>query len=90
MTRCTHKAYNAYEDKLHDIFRKVVHSVDDRSAKLIRDAQHRWESYRKAQDRADDGPWRADRGSMTSPDIEAMRVDAIRNRIKELSYYLPQ
>ena len=88
MTRCTHKAYKAYEEKMHDIFRKVVHTVDDRSAKLIRDAQHRWESYRKAEEKADDGPWRMDRGSMTSPDIEAMRVDAIRNRIKELSYYL--
>lgn len=90
MTRCTHKAYNAYEDKMHDVFRSVVHSVDDRSAKLIRDAQRKWESYRKAEDKADDGPWRMDRGSMTSPDIEAMRVDAIRNRIKELSYYLTQ
>jgi len=90
MTRCTHKAYNAYEDKMHDVFRDVLHSVDDRSAKLIRDAQRKWESYRKAQDRADDGPWRMDRGSMASPDIQAMRVEAIRNRIKELSYYLTQ
>jgi hypothetical protein len=90
MTRCTHRAYNAYEDQMHAIFRKVVHSVDQRSAKLIRDAQQRWDAFHKAQDRANNGPWRADRGSMASPDIEAMRVDAIRLRIRELRYYLPQ
>jgi uncharacterized protein YecT (DUF1311 family) len=88
MTRCMHKAYNAYEDKMRDVFREVVNKVDQRSAKLIRDAQRNWTSYRKAQDKADNGPWRMRRGSMTGPDIGAMRVDAIRARIKELSYYL--
>jgi Lysozyme inhibitor LprI len=88
MTHCTHKAYEAYEDKMDAIFKRVVHAVDDRSAKLIRDAQNRWQAYRKNQAKADNGPWRMDRGSMVSPDIEAMNVDAIRNRIKELSYYL--
>jgi uncharacterized protein YecT (DUF1311 family) len=88
MTRCTHKAYNAYEEKMHAVFRKVMHKLDDRSAKLVRDAQERWEAYRKAQDKANEGPWRGKRGSMTGPDIGQMRVDAIRARIKELSYYL--
>ena len=56
---------------------------------LIRNAQRQWLAYRDAQRQADNGPWRADRGSMASADIEALNVDAIRARIDELNFYAP-
>ncbi|MEK8121676.1 lysozyme inhibitor LprI family protein [Methylocystis sp. IM4] len=89
MTACSHQAYIAYDKQMNELYRRVMESVDPQSQERIREAQRRWLAYRDAQRRADDGPWRADRGSMASPDIEAMNIDAVRQRIQELRYYAP-
>ncbi|UGX85007.1 lysozyme inhibitor LprI family protein [Phyllobacterium meliloti] len=89
MVDCTHKAFVAYDKQLNEVYKKVLATVDAESAKQIRDAQRKWVAWREAQIKADDGPWRADRGSLASMDIEAMNVDAVRARIKELQYYAP-
>jgi uncharacterized protein YecT (DUF1311 family) len=87
MVDCTHKAFVAYDKQLNEVYKKVLATVDAESAKQIRDAQRKWVAWREAQIKADDGPWRADRGTIVSIDIEAMNVDAVRARIKELQYY---
>jgi uncharacterized protein YecT (DUF1311 family) len=87
MVDCSHKAFVAYDKQLNEIYQKVLASVDPESAKQIRDAQRKWVAWREAQIKADNGPWRADRGTIASMDIEAMNVDAVRARIKELQYY---
>ncbi|QND52055.1 DUF1311 domain-containing protein [Phyllobacterium sp. 628] len=87
MVDCSHKAFVAYDKQLNETYKKVLASVDPESAKLIKDAQRKWVAWREAQIKADDGPWRADRGTIASMDIEAMNVDAVRARIKELQYY---
>jgi uncharacterized protein YecT (DUF1311 family) len=87
MTECSHRAYIAYDKRMNEVYQRVLQSVDPKSRELIRQAQRRWLAFREAQRAADDGPWRADLGSMTSPDIEALNVEAVRNRIKELEYY---
>ena len=80
-------AFLAYDKQLNAVYKKVLASVDPESAKQIRDAQRKWVAWREAQIKADNGPWRADRGSIASMDIEALNVDAVRARIKELQYY---
>ncbi|MGU7772703.1 lysozyme inhibitor LprI family protein [Burkholderia sp. MR1-5-21] len=89
MTDCTHQAYVAYDKRMNEVYQRVMRNADPKSRELIRNAQRQWLAYRDAQRKADDGPWRADRGSMASPDIEALNVDAIRARINELNYYAP-
>jgi uncharacterized protein YecT (DUF1311 family) len=89
MAECSHRAYLAYDKEMNALYRRVLRAVDAESAKRIRAAQRRWLAYRKAEESADNGPWRKDRGSMAAPDIEALNVDAIRNRIAELRYYAP-
>jgi len=87
MTECSHEAYIAYDAQLNELYQRVLHSTDAESARLIREAQRRWLAWRQAEAAASNGPWRSDRGSMSDPDIEALKIDAIRERIKELSYY---
>lgn len=87
MVDCSHKAFLAYDKQLNAVYKKVLASVDPESATQIRDAQRKWVAWREAQIKADNGPWRADRGSIASMDIEALNVDAVRARIKELQYY---
>lgn len=89
MAECSHRAYLAYDKAMNALYQRVLRAVDAESAKRIRAAQRRWLAYRKAQESADNGPWRKDRGSMAAPDIGALNVDAIRNRIEELRYYAP-
>jgi uncharacterized protein YecT (DUF1311 family) len=89
MTACSHQAFVAYDKEMNAIYRRVLHAVDPRSRELIREAQRRWLAYREAQQAADNGPWRAGRGSLADPDIEALNVDAVRDRIRELQYYAP-
>lgn len=89
MTDCSHQAYLAYDKRMNEVYQRVMRNVDPQSRVLIRNAQRQWLAYRDAQRKADIGPWQADRGSMVSPDIEALNVDAIRARIDELNYYAP-
>lgn len=89
MIDCSHQAYVAYDKRMNDVYQRVVRSADPHTRELIRQAQRQWLAYRDAQRKADNGPWRADRGSMASADIEALNVDAIRARIQELNYYAP-
>ncbi|SFU23856.1 Uncharacterized conserved protein YecT, DUF1311 family [Paraburkholderia aspalathi] len=89
MTDCSHKAYLAYDRRMNDVYQRTMRNADPQSRMLIRNAQRQWLAYRDAQRQADNGPWRADRGSMASADIEALNVDAIRARIDELNYYAP-
>lgn len=89
MTDCSHQAYLAYDKRMNEVYQRIMHNADPQSRVLIRNAQRQWLAYRDAQLKADNGPWRADRGSMASPDIEALNVDAIRTRIDELNYYGP-
>lgn len=89
MADCSHQAYLAYEKQMNEQYQRVLKSADPESRDLVREAQRRWLAYRDAQKAADFGPWSADRGSMVVPNIEAMNIDAIRNRIKELHYYAP-
>lgn len=89
MTDCSHQAYLAYDKRMNEVYQRIMHNADPQSRVLIRNAQRQWLAYRDAQLKADNGPWRADRGSMASPDIETLNVDAIRTRIDELNYYSP-
>jgi uncharacterized protein YecT (DUF1311 family) len=89
MTDCSHQAYLAYDKRMNEVYQRIMHNADPQSRVLIRNAQRQWLAYRDAQLKADNGPWRADRGSMASPDIEALNVNAIRTRIDELNYYGP-
>lgn len=89
MIDCSHKAYLAYDKRMNDVYQRIMHNADPQSRTLIRNAQRQWLAYREAQRQADNGPWRADRGSIASVDIEALNVDAIRARIAELNYYAP-
>lgn len=66
-----------------------METVDSQSKERIRESQRRWLAYWKAQRATDAAPRRAERGSMASPDVEAMNVGAIRQRIRELRYYAP-
>ncbi|KVM88946.1 hypothetical protein WT77_29815 [Burkholderia stagnalis] len=87
MIACSHQAYVAYDKRLNEVYQRVMRSADPQTRELIRQAQRQWLAYRDAQRKADNGPWRADRGSIASVDIEALNVDAIRARIQELDYY---
>ncbi len=89
MTECSRQAYVAYDRELNAVYQSVLKHVDPASAALIRDAQRQWVALQAADQAADNGPWRNDRGSMTTPDIEALRIDAIRQRIAKLRYYDP-
>ena len=89
MTDCSHQAYLAYDKRMNDMYQRIMRNADPQTRTLIRNAQRQWLAYREAQRQADNGPWRADRGSMASADIEALNVDAIRARIDELNYYGP-
>ena len=70
-----------------ECYQAVLRTADPASREAIRNAQRAWLAYRNAQKAADNAPWRADRGSMASPDIEGLNVEAIRARIAELEYY---
>lgn len=87
MTECTHTAYQAYDRQMNTLYQAVMRKSDPASREAIRNAQRAWLAYRNAQKAADNAPWRADRGSMASPDIEGLNVEAIRARIAELEYY---
>ncbi|WP_230953170.1 lysozyme inhibitor LprI family protein [Burkholderia stagnalis] len=87
MIACSHQAYVAYDKRMNEVYQRVMRSADPQTRELIRQAQRQWLAYRDAQHKADNGPWRADRGSIASVDIEALNVDAIRARIQELDYY---
>lgn len=87
MTECTHTAYQAYDRQMNTLYQAVLRTADPASREAIRNAQRAWLAYRNAQKAADNAPWRADRGSMASPDIEGLNVEAIRARIAELEYY---
>ncbi|MDY7802009.1 lysozyme inhibitor LprI family protein [Burkholderia stagnalis] len=87
MIACSHQAYVAYDKRMNEVYQRVMRSADPQTRELIRQAQRQWLAYRDAQRKADNGPWRADRGSIASVDIEALNVDAIRARIQELDYY---
>ncbi len=87
MTECTHTAYQAYDRQMNTLYQAVMSKSDPASREAIRNAQRAWLAYRNAQKAADNAPWRADRGSMASPDIEGLNVEAIRARIAELEYY---
>lgn len=87
MTECTHAAYQAYDRQMNTLYQAVMRKSDPASREAIRNAQRAWLAYRNAQKAADNAPWRADRGSMASPDIEGLNVEAIRARIAELEYY---
>lgn len=89
MTECSHQAYIAYDKQMNEVYRRLMETVDPQSKERIRESQRRWLAYREAQRAADDAPWRTERDSIASPDIEAMNVDAIRQRIQELRYYAP-
>ncbi|MGH6859056.1 MAG: lysozyme inhibitor LprI family protein [Phyllobacterium sp.] len=89
MVDCTHAAYLAYDRQLNEVYKRVLAAVDGKSAGAIRESQRKWVAWREAQKAADNGPWRADKGSLASLDIEAFSVDAIRARIRELQYYAP-
>jgi len=87
MTDCTHAAYQAYDRQMNTLYQAVMAKSDPVSREAIRNAQRAWLAYRNAQKVADNAPWRADSGSMASPDIEGLNVEAIRARIAELEYY---
>ena len=87
MTECTHTAYQAYDRQMNTLYQAVMAKSDPVSREAIRNAQRAWLAYRNAQKTADNAPWRADSGSMASPDIEGLNVEAIRTRIAELEYY---
>ena len=87
MTECTHTAYQAYDRQMNTLYQAVMSKTDPASRQAIRNAQRAWLAYRNAQRTADNAPWRADSGSMASPDIEGLNVEAIRARIAELEYY---
>ncbi|CAJ0794231.1 hypothetical protein LMG19083_02549 [Ralstonia psammae] len=87
MTECTHTAYQAYDRQMNTLYQAVMSKTDPASRQAIRAAQRAWLAYRNAQKAADNAPWRADSGSMASPDIEGLNVEAIRARIAELEYY---
>jgi uncharacterized protein YecT (DUF1311 family) len=87
MTECTHTAYQAYDRQMNTLYQAVMRKSDPVSREAIRNAQRAWLAYRNAQKAADNAPWRADSGSMASPDIEGLNVEAIRARIAELEYY---
>ncbi|CAJ0719114.1 hypothetical protein LMG6871_02694 [Ralstonia edaphis] len=87
MTDCTHTAYQAYDRQMNTLYQAVMAKSDPVSREAIRNAQRAWLAYRNAQKAADNAPWRADAGSVASPDIEGLNVEAIRARIAELEYY---
>ena len=87
MTECTHTAYQAYDRQMNTLYQAVMAKSDPVSREAIRNAQRAWLAYRNAQKAADNAPWRADAGSVASPDIEGLNVEAIRTRIAELEYY---
>ena len=87
MTECTHTAYQAYDRQMNTLYQAVMAKSDPVSREAIRNAQRAWLAYRNAQKAADNAPWRADAGSVASPDIEGLNVEAIRARIAELEYY---
>lgn len=87
MTECTHTAYQAYDRQMNTLYQAVMAKSDPVSREAIRNAQRAWLAYRNAQKVADNAPWRADAGSVASPDIEGLNVEAIRARIAELEYY---
>jgi uncharacterized protein YecT (DUF1311 family) len=87
MTECSRHAYQAYDRQLNQVYHRVLKAADPKSRELIRDAQRKWLAWRMAEQAAQNGPWRSGRGSMASPDIEALNVNAIRARITELQYY---
>ena len=87
MTECTHAAYQAYDRQMNTLYQAVMSKTDPVSREAIRNAQRAWLAYRTAQKAADNAPWRADAGSVASPDIEGLNVEAIRARIAELEYY---
>lgn len=89
MVDCTHKAYLVYDKQLNEVYKKALAGVDSESAEKIRESQRKWIAWRDAQNAADNAPWRADRGSLASLDIESFNVDIIRSRVKQLQYYVP-
>lgn len=89
MEACSAATYQAYDRQMNEIYANVMRHVDPKSQSLIRSSQRAWIAYRDAKAAADGAPWQAERGSMVGPDLEALRVDAIKTRIQELRYYGP-
>lgn len=89
MEACSTAAYQAYDRQMNDIYANVMRHVDPKSQSLIRASQRAWIAYRDAKATADRAPWQTERGSMVGPDLEALRIDAIKARIQELRYYAP-
>lgn len=90
MVECTHNAYVAYDKQLNDVYKKALAGVDKASADKIRESQRKWIAWRDAQREADNGAWRADRGTLASLDIESFNVDAIKARVQQLQYYVSE
>lgn len=90
MVDCTHNAYIAYDKQLNDVYKKALAGVDKESADKIRESQRKWIAWRDAQQAADNAPWRADRGTLASLDIESLNVDAIKARVQQLQYYVSE
>lgn len=87
MEACSDKAYAAYDKLLNETYQAALGSVDKSSADAIRSSQRAWVIYRDAKREADRSPWSATRGSMVGPDLQALELDGIRQRIRELRYY---
>ncbi|WP_197728053.1 lysozyme inhibitor LprI family protein [Rhizobium leguminosarum] len=87
MEACSIKAYVAYDKLLNETYHAALGSVDKSSADAIRSSQRAWVIYRDAKRTADRSPWSASRGSMVGPDLQALEIDGIRQRIRELRYY---
>jgi len=90
MAECYYREYVAYDTHMNEVYQKVLRSTDPKSRELIREAQRRWLAYREAERAAHLGPWRENAGMDQGPLIEALHVDAIRSRIRELQYFACQ
>ena len=86
---CLHGVGVEADRRLNATYQRALASLDPASQDMLRDAQRRWVAFREAEVKAQQGPWRAQRGTARRVDVTTGNIAAIDQRERELRNYLP-
>jgi uncharacterized protein YecT (DUF1311 family) len=85
---CTGTAITAWDARLNKNYQAAMASLDPQSQALLRASERKWVAWRAAEDAAQAGAWRNDRGSIISVEQMDDTLNAIKERAAELTTYI--
>ena len=89
MVECTGTAVAAWDQRLNEVYRNAIRTLDPKSRDLLRTSQRQWLAFREAEHALQRGPWGGSRGSLGRVEIMAADLSAIKERVSELTIYAP-